>query len=101
MVFPLAQATKVSTWGNSGAIRIPRHMLKTVGLSSGDNVNVVVNERNNIEILPKKRDHRCVKPAAGITFDSLFAGYDSVDASLSSPWPSENMVGAEFEAWSR
>lgn len=36
-----------------------------------------------------------------VAFDSLFAGYDSVDASLSSPWPSENMVGAEFEAWSR
>lgn len=101
MAFSLAQATKISTWGNSDAVRIPRQVLKAVGLASGDSVNVVVNERNNIEIVRKKGGHRCVKPAKGITFESLFTGYDLAKATSTEAWPNEGMIGAEFEAWSR
>lgn len=96
-------ATKISSWGNSDAVRIPRSLLKRVGLSSGDGVDVVVNERNNIEIVPRSRVHRRVKPMRGITFDSLFAGHDpsAWKADASPAWPDDDMVGAEFEAWSR
>ena len=96
-------ATKIASWGNSDAIRIPRAILKSAGLASGDGVEVVLNERNNIEIIPKARQHRRVKPMRGITFETLFAGYDpsKTAGSMSPAWPDDNMVGAEFEAWSR
>lgn len=98
-----ASVTKIASWGNSDAVRIPRALLRLVGLSSGDSVDIVVNERNNIEIVPKGRAHRRVKPARGVTFDSLFANYDSTEAKSALPpaWPNDDMVGAEFEAWSR
>lgn len=96
-------ATKIASWGNSDAIRIPRAILKGDGLSSGDGVDMVLNERNNIEIIPKTRQYRRVKPMRGITFDSLFAGYDPSETgnNMSFGWPDDNMVGAEFEAWLR
>lgn len=100
---PSASATKIASWGNSDAVRIPRTILRRVGLASGDGVDVVVNERNNIEIIPRARAHRRVKPMRGVTFDSLFAGYDpsATRADLPSAWPDDDMIGAEFEAWSR
>ena len=98
-----AQATRISSWGNSEAVRIPRSLLRTAGLKAGDDVDVVVNERSNIEIVPKKKAHRRVKPAKGVTFDALFAGYEppSKPIDYSSPWLDDELVGAEYEAWSR
>lgn len=102
MVASLTQTTRVASWGNSEAVRIPRSILRATGVSSGDRVEVVVNERNNIELRRKQSEHRCVKPARGITFDGLFAGY-SPDASsaASAAWPTEDMAGAEMQAWQR
>ena len=98
----LAQPTKIAPWGNSDAIRIPRAILKRAGLATGDSVDIVVNERNNIEVRHKKKTHRCVKPARGITFDSLFASYqEGESAAVSEGWPNEDMVGSEFESWTR
>lgn len=97
------QATRISSWGNSDAVRIPRSLLRLAGLKAGDDVDIVVNERSNIEIVPKAKSHRRVKPAKGVTFDSLFAGYESSDKPIdySSPWLGDDLVGAEYEAWSR
>lgn len=44
--------TAIAGWGNSVAIRIPKHLLKDTGLNKGDAVNLEVNERGNIEIVP-------------------------------------------------
>lgn len=54
----LAQPTKIAPWGNSDAIRIPRLILRKADLATGDSVDIVTNERNNIEVMSKKETHR-------------------------------------------
>ena len=93
--------TKISTWGNSDAVRIPCAILRAVGLLSGDDVELVVNERNNIEIVPAGKAHRSVRPKRGVTFDALFAGYEPQRQDSTPAWPDDGMVGAELEAWAR
>lgn len=93
------QRTKVSSWDNSEAVRIPRGVLRTAGLSSGDDVDVAVNKRGNIELVPGERAHQRAHPARHVTYESLFAdnkGDAQVD--LACVWP-DVMVGAEGEAW--
>lgn len=99
MCMTMSQRTKISPWGNSEAVRIPCVILKAAGLASGDDVNVSVNERGNIELVPQERAHRRIKPMRGVTYDSLFAGYEGNAAFDSkSMWP-DGVVGAEREAW--
>lgn len=93
--------TKIATWGNSEAVRIPRSVLRAVGLGAGDDVEVRVNERNRIELVPKQQVHRRVRPTKGVSFDSLFAGYDPAKLPPAPAWPDDDFVGAELEAWSR
>lgn len=95
-------STAIATWGNSEAVRIPRDVLKTAGLRKGDRVNLSLNAAGRIEIVPAAREHRRVRPAKNITFETLFDGYDasSVEAASTGAWPSDDLVGAEWEAWS-
>lgn len=93
--------TKISTWGNSDAVRIPCAILRAVGLLSGDDVELIVNERNNIEIVPAGKSHRSVRPKRGVTFDALFSGYNPQVHSPTPAWPDNDMMGAELEAWTR
>lgn len=93
--------TKISTWGNSDAVRIPCAILRAVGLLSGDDVELVVNERNNIEIVPAGKSHRSVRPKRGVTFDALFSGYESQRQPIAPAWPDDDMMGAELKAWAR
>ncbi|MBR3317718.1 MAG: hypothetical protein IKG21_07910 [Atopobiaceae bacterium] len=92
--------TTVSMWGNSVAVRIPRAILGLVNLAAGDQVNLMVNERGNIELSAVKEKHRHVQPAKAVTFDSVFAGYDGNRLDSSSAWPNDDMVGSEKGAWS-
>lgn len=101
MVGMAAVATKIAPWGNSEAVRIPRSILRIAGLATGDSVDVTVNERNNIELVRIGAEHRRIRPTAGITFDSLFAGYKPTDKPMPAAWPNDDMVGAEFEAWAK
>ncbi|MDO4289978.1 MAG: AbrB/MazE/SpoVT family DNA-binding domain-containing protein [Eggerthellaceae bacterium] len=100
-----AQRTKVSSWGNSEAVRIPKSILRAAGLSSGDDVDVVVNESGNIELVPMERAHRRVRPVRGVTYETLFSGYkgdpiaDSQRAWPDAPNGVDGMVGAEKAAW--
>lgn len=96
-----ATATKISPWGNSDAVRIPRSILRLAGLATGDSVAVTVNERSNIELVRADTAHRRIRPATGITFDSLFSGYEPATELMPAPWPNDDMVGSEFEAWAR
>lgn len=93
--------TKISTWGNSDAVRIPCAILRAVGLLSGDDVELIVNERNNIEIIPARKSHRSVRPKRGVTFDTLFSNYEPQEHGAAPAWPDDEMVGAELEAWTR
>lgn len=92
--------TAVGTWGNSAAVRIPRAMLSLLRLRRGDEVEIGVNERGNIEIAPAARAHRRVEPTPGVTFESLFADYGGGRHDSSPAWADEGMVGAEAGAWS-
>lgn len=95
----VAQKTKVASWGNSEAVRIPKGLLRSAGLASGDEVNVSVNERGNIEIMPEAKAHRRVRAARGVTYESLFDGYTGGAAlGEACDWP-DVMVGAEKRSW--
>lgn len=94
-------STPIAAWGNSEAIRIPREILRSVGLRKGDRVGFEVNARGRLEIVPEEEMHRRVVPARGVTFESLFRGHEDAGGSSADAWPNEDMVGAEWESWSR
>ncbi len=95
-------STAVAAWGNSDAIRIPRDLLRRVGLKTGDPVTVAVNDRGNLEISPEPLAHRRCAPATGVTFDSLFKGYRGGRLDNAGAWEGDDdLVGAEREAWAR
>lgn len=93
--------TPIAAWGNSEAVRIPREMLRLVGLRRGDRVGFEVNAQGRLEIVPEKEVHRNVVPARGVTFDGLFKGYKNPAPDGETAWPNEDMVGAERDSWSR
>lgn len=96
----MSVATNIASWGNSEAVRIPKSVLRAIGLSAGDGVRIGTTARGSIELVPVKRDHRCVQPKRGVTFESLFGNSypDPVDSGPA--WPTEDMAGVELEAWS-
>ncbi len=47
--------SKVQKWGNSQGLRLPRHVLETVGISVGDDVDVIP---GNGKILIRKASKR-------------------------------------------
>lgn len=96
----MSVATNIASWGNSEAVRIPKSLLRSVGLSAGDSVRIATTERGVIEIAPIRREHRRVQPKRGITFDSLFEGYEPARQNTAAPWPTDDMLGTELEAWS-
>ena len=95
--------TTIATWGNSEAVRIPRAVLRQAGLRSGDEVSVRVGEGGCIEIVPSRAAHRRVAPERGVTFDTLFPGFDpkTSTAYRGQAWPDDDLVGAEWDAWAR
>ena len=94
--------TTIGTWGNSEAIRLPRAILRLAELGKGDRVALEVNERGNIEISPAGQTHRKVAPKRGVSFASLFKGYEAPAATGGNgAWPNDDLVGAEWDAWAR
>lgn len=93
--------TTIGAWGNSDAIRIPKEIMRRVNMGRGDRVSITANEKGVIEIAPLAGNHRAVSPKKGVTFDSLFRGYDATANAPASAWPDEGLVGAEWEAWAR
>lgn len=92
--------TSIATWGNSEAVRLPKGILAKVGLSAGDVVDLVVDGDGRIVIVPEKKAHRKVAAKEGVTAASLFSGYTSDRYDASGAWPSNELVGAERDAWS-
>ncbi|MBQ9068901.1 MAG: AbrB/MazE/SpoVT family DNA-binding domain-containing protein [Eggerthellaceae bacterium] len=92
-------STAIAQWGNSEAVRIPQPVLRLANLKRGDQVTAEVNERGNIELIPVERAHRRVLPKRGVTFETLFAGYDASRTAPSEQWPTDDMLGAEWDAW--
>lgn len=91
--------TAIASWGNSEAVRIPKDLLRRVGLKKGDRVSLCVNGQGRLELVPQKQTHRRVKPERGVTFDSLFKNYESGAIDNASAWPTDDFVGAERDAW--
>ena len=93
----------IGTWGNSEAVRLPQAVLRLTGLRHGDRVSIGVTDSGGIEIAPIARKHRRVLPKRGVTFESLFDGYDPPEGDLpgADAWPDDDLVGAEWEAWAR
>lgn len=95
--------TKVATWGNSAAVRLPKRVLRQAGIASGDSVRVLVRDDGHIDIsgfAKPSAEHRHVTPESGITFESLTANW-SGDPRLATEVWDEEFVGAEAKAWQR
>jgi len=92
-------STTIAPWGNSEAIRLPKEQLRLVGLERGDEVDLLVNERGHLEIVPKKT-FRCGRRRRKVTFDELFKDYGGARLESESPWEDDTLVGAEKDAWS-
>lgn len=75
--------TSIQRWGNSSAIRIPKRVLKQVGLSENDEVEILADE-TGIVIRKAKRYEN---------LDQLFAGYDG--GYQPGEWQTGKAVGAE------
>ncbi len=96
----MVHATTVSKWGNSEAVRIPRDILRAIGLRAGDKVKMSTTPQGGIHIMPECKEHRRVKPDPTITYEVLFGGYEPPTSLQGDPWASDDMVCAEWEAWS-
>lgn len=59
--------SKISKWGNSLALRVPKTILDTACIKENDSVEFIA-EKNRITIKKKNREYR--------NLDELFAGYD-------------------------
>lgn len=73
----MEEALKLRKWGNSNAIRLPKEMMKQVGIASTDNEVSVETTADSIIIKPKKEEK---------LLDKLFKDYDS-----SKPYPFETV----------
>ena len=94
--------TTVARWGNSSGVRIPSKVLKASRFKLGDIVDVIVNAHGNIEIVPSGQGHRLVTAPKRMTAEKLYEMHPIADAApAESPWPNDDMVGAEWESWSR
>lgn len=63
----MEQALKLGKWGNSNAIRLPKEMLKKVGIASTDKEVSVEITTDSIVIKPKKEKS---------TLEKMFENYD-------------------------
>lgn len=91
--------TAIASWGNSEAVRIPKDLLRRVGLKKGDRVSLCINRQGRLELVPQHQAHRRVLPERGVTFDSLFKNYEGGAIDNTSAWPADEFVGAERDAW--
>ena len=63
--------SSVQQWGNSLAIRIPKHLANEIRLTKGSKVELTVTQ-NNLVISPSKRPRYALEElVAGITPESL------------------------------
>lgn len=93
--------TTIGMWGNAEAIRLPRAIMRKVGLRKGDRVGLSVTKDGRIEIEKEPEEtHRRVIPSRQVTFDDLFRGYEGGRLPDCTDWPEDDLVGAEIRAWS-
>lgn len=71
----MEEALKLRKWGNSNAIRLPKEMLKQVGITPNDD-EVSVDVTNDAIIIKPKKEEKML--------DKLFEDYDS-----NQPYPFE------------
>ena len=89
---------ELSKWGSSAGVRIPKQVLAKLGMSIGDAFRLSIGDEDGcLYLMPLRSEHRRVEPAQGVSFASLFRGSKAVDGGHA--WPTEDMLGAEEEAW--
>jgi antitoxin MazE len=66
--------TKVSKWGNSLALRLPKSMIKELNLQDGSEVSII-EENGKIVILPTKKDLTIQELIQGMTVDGVMDQY--------------------------
>jgi antitoxin MazE len=62
-------ATRISKWGNSLAIRLPRSVLAELGLAEGDSVEIGT-ENGRLVITPVPREYALEELVEGITAEN-------------------------------
>lgn len=92
-------ATTLVRWGNSDAIRIPKDLLRKVGLKRGDSVEIEVNAAGRLELLPAQEAHRHVQPSRKVSAEELLQAYKGGRLDNRDAWPEDGLFGEEQEAW--
>lgn len=94
---PSLRRGKVSSWGNSQGVRIPKSVLAEARISVGDSIEIVVTDEGFIQI---SKAHRHVPADRSVTLSSLVGeGPEAVPVDDGKAWPTDDLVGAEREAW--
>lgn len=95
--------TRIARWGNSLAVRLPAEVVRELGLSEGQTVDLKPN-RPNLEIAPRQTGRRYVNGIPVYTLEELVADMDRLGPDAVPPlldWGPD--VGAEIidDAYSR
>ena len=94
-------STTITRWGNSSGIRIPSKVLGQSRFKLGDLVDFVVNANGNIEIVEPAAKHRRIMAPGRVSAAELYGKLPVTPAASSADaWPSDGMVGKEWESWS-
>ena len=78
--------TRLTKWGNSTGVRIPKCMLDMLGIRHGDNVQVRLTE--NGEILIARVNAQRAKAPAAAPRTGPYGGYSSFEEWRRAPWSS-------------
>jgi antitoxin MazE len=92
--------TKLSAWGTSQAVRIPKEICEEAGLAVGDEVDMITyHDANGVSIVIRGTQgaHRNFKAAPIVTIKDLFQDYVGDYHGEELDWG--NDVGAEVLEW--
>lgn len=99
--------TAITQWGNSSGVRIPAKVLGRSRFKLGDVVDFVVNQHGNIEIVAPAEEHRAVRTPGRVTSEDLYRRFPAcveessgAASTATAAWPSDDLVGAEWDSWS-
>ena len=77
--------SKLSNWGNSLAIRIPRNILNALNLEKGDKV-IIKQHKNEIIITPAKKTYNLTTMLKSINSDNMHNEIDTGDSVGNEVW---------------
>ena len=73
----ITMTINVARWGNSLAVRLPKHVVESAGLAEGAAVNVTVSKDGTILLRSAKPEYTLQQLLEGVTKENVHAETDS------------------------